>query len=79
MKTIIGFIVITIMICLLTVTIFCIWNFSFVNWQLVSQVVNTTCVVSGTLFIAWLCCRIFLTEERYIARENDTRHPRLNR
>jgi hypothetical protein len=79
MKTLLGFIAITILICLLTVTIFCIWNFSFVNWQLVAQVVNTTCAVSGTLFVVWLCCRILLTEGRFESKDANNAHPKLNK
>ncbi|WP_217794326.1 hypothetical protein [Pinibacter aurantiacus] len=77
MKTLIGFIAISIIICLLTVTIFCLWNFSFVNWQLVSQVVNTTCAVSGSLFIVWLCCRVYFTERRFEERKGNSAYPKV--
>ncbi|MDH7464356.1 hypothetical protein QEG73_23865 [Chitinophagaceae bacterium 26-R-25] len=77
MKTLIGFIAISIIICLLTVTIFCFLNFAFVNWQLVSQVVNTTCAVSGSLFVVWLCCRILVTERRIEARDENRTYPKV--
>lgn len=77
MKTLIGFVAISIIICLLTVTIFCLWNFSFVNWQLVSQVVNTTSAVSGSIFIVWLCCRLFFTERRLVKREGNATYPKV--
>lgn len=60
MKTLISFIAISFIICLLTVAILCIWNFSFINWQVLAQVANTTCAVSGSLFVIWLFCGILL-------------------
>jgi hypothetical protein len=60
MKALISFIAISFLICLLTVTILCIWNFTFINWQVLAQVVNTTCAVSGSLFVIWLFCGILL-------------------
>jgi len=76
MKTIIGFLSTSAVLCFVTIALFVLWDIAPIDWSLIGRIVVSVFLVTGSLLIVWLCWNYFFVNEPYNKEIGNKAHPK---